>query len=93
MVDTSVTVKVCGVTLGVNERRRLTCPSGLLNDKVSWWRQLLWQRIDIVCIIWYYDLKWVIAAYMRLIKLRATPREVITSVIWYKLGSDTIPKI
>lgn len=35
MIDTSVTVKVCGVTLGVNERRRLTCLSGLLNDKVS----------------------------------------------------------
>ena len=57
MIDTSVTVKVCGVTLGVNERRRLTCPSGLLNDKVSWQRQLLWQQIDIVLFIWYYDLK------------------------------------
>ena len=28
-------VKVCGVTLGVEDRRRLTCLSGLLNDKVS----------------------------------------------------------
>ena len=65
------------MTLGVKDKRRLTSLSGLLNDKVG--DECLNSSLTFDSSV-FSTMTWkqVIAAYLRLIKLKAAPREVST---------------
>ena len=81
-------VKVCGVTLGVKDKRRLTSLSGLLNDKVG--DECLNSSLTFVTSV-FSTMTWkqVIAAYLRLHD-KAESSTTIDKHLWVSDKSESL---